>query len=166
MPINTGVVLRVVGVESSVNMNKETIFWDIKMKLPPPLPLISGYSVNKKASDIQRAEEAYLKTLTEKERQERQEIQQREKLQVARSAYGFLGTLTLATAATIATGPIALALGAGVAIMAWRTFRNAQKLDKEIQNLSEFNQKVDQRRAAQSQRNLLIAKPALGIAAL
>ena len=132
------------------------------MKLPPPLPLISGYSVNKKASDIQRAEEAYLKTLTEKERQERQEIQQREKLQVARSAYGFLGTLTLATAATIATGPLALALGAGVAIMAWRTFRHAQKLEKETENLSRFHERIDQRRAAQSQRDPLIAKPAPG----
>lgn len=135
------------------------------MKLPPPLPLITGYSVNKKASAIQQAEEAYLKTLTEKERKDRQEMQDRQKLQVFRSAYGFLGTLALATAATVAAGPMALTLGAGAAIMAWRTFRNAQKLDQEEQKLSEFNQKVDQRRATQSQRDLLIAKPAPGFAA-
>lgn len=135
------------------------------MKIPPPLPLIAGYSVNKKVSDIQRAEEAYLKNLTEKERKERQEMQERQKLQVARSAYGFLGTLTLATAATLATGPLALALGAGVAIMAWRTFRNAQKLDKENQNFVRFQEKVDQRRAAQSKEDALIAKPAIGLPA-
>lgn len=135
------------------------------MKIPPPLPLIAGYSVNKKVSDIQRAEDAYLKTLTEKERKERQEMLDRQKLQVSRSAYSFLGVLTLATAATIATGPLALALGAGVAIMAWRTIRNAQKLDKEGQNLSDFESRVDQRRASQSQQNGLLAKPAIGLPA-
>ena len=135
------------------------------MKIPPPLPLIAGYSVNKKVSDIQRAEDAYLKTLTEKERKERQEMLDRQKLQVARSAYSFLGVLTLATAATIATGPLALALGAGVAIMGWRTFRNAQKLDKEGQNLSDFESRVDQRRAAQSRQDGLLAKPTIGLPA-
>lgn len=135
------------------------------MKLPPPLPLIAGYSVNKKVSDLQRAEEAYLKTLTEKERQDRQEMQNRQKLQFSRSAYGLLGTLTLATAATIASGPLALAFGAGVAIMAWRTLRNAQKLDKETQNLSRFQEQIDQRRAIQYKKDVVAAPLPIGFAA-
>ncbi len=135
------------------------------MKLPPPLPLIAGYSVNKKVSEVQHAEEAYLKTLTEKEQRERAEMLLRQKLQVSRSAYGFLGTLTLATAATIASGPLALALGAGMAVMAWRTFRNAQKLEQEEKNLSNFQDRVDQRRAAQSKGDPLTAKPAIGFSA-
>jgi len=132
------------------------------MKLPPPLSLFSGYSVNKKASEIDRAEEAYLKTLTEKERQERQQILDLQKLHISRSAYGTAGVLALATAATIVASPISLIVGVGAAIMAWRTFGNAKKLDADAQKLSDFNKKVDQRRAAQSQKDSLIAKPAPG----
>jgi type II secretory pathway component PulJ len=73
--------------------------------------------------------------------------------------------LTLATAATIASGPLALAFGAGVAIMAWRTLRNAQKLDKETQNLSRFQEQIDQRRAIQSKKDVVAAPLPIGFAA-
>lgn len=129
------------------------------MKIPPPLPLIAGYSVNKKSSAVKQAEDEYVKTLTTQEKQQREQILQRQQLQVARSAYGFLGTLVLASAATIATGPLALALGAGVAIMSWRTIANARKLDQESENLSQFSQRVDRRRAAQSARAPQVSKP-------
>lgn len=129
------------------------------MKIPPPLPLIAGYSVNKKANAVKRAEEEYLKTLTTQEKQQREKMLENQKLQVARSAYGFLGTLVLASAATIATGPLALAFGAGVAIMSWRTIVNARKLDKEGEKLSQFSQQVDQRRAAQAARAPQVSKP-------
>lgn len=129
------------------------------MKIPPPLPLIAGYSVNKKANAVKQAEEEYKKKLTNQENQEREKLLENQKLQVARSAYGFLGTLVLASAATIATGPLALAFGAGVAIMSWRTIVNARKLDKETEKLSQFSQRVDQRRAAQASSAPQVSKP-------
>lgn len=129
------------------------------MKMPPPLPLIAGYSVNKSANAVKKAEDDYLKSLTEDERKERERLINNQRVHLSRSIYGVVGVAVLGAALMVSTGPFALALGVGAGLLAWRSIKNAKKTEKDTEDLNSFTAKVDKRRAAQSaQRPLPLGK--------
>jgi len=119
------------------------------MKIPPPLPLIAGYSVNKTANAIKKAEDEYIKTLTEDERKERERLMNNQRVHLSRSLYGVGGVAVLGAALMVASGPFAFALGLGAAVLAWRSIKNAKKLEKDSESLNSLTDKINKRRAAQ-----------------